>query len=325
MEKQYELAPIQQVPDQPNKIEPIITIGASDLEEYLFNPEMEIEQAVLPASFDFSQYSHYLKALYDFSKINSDQATRESMSLLHFENFFSQQSQVEAGRTVYLDIDTNTINATDIVSGTVTEIELPFFELWEQKKMPGLLIHTHPHSQMPSAIDYAPLLKDYLDNHTRIIRGIIVLCPETQILALATDQTPLLPVTKVDEMVLANQKLITNFFDKGSILLSKAVKKDIQKPLTDLSRYLKATTHLLEALGGGTITQEEFDFKISELEIKHDQALQSKDNQIRERTLRRITPILNRFGNAMLMSFARDAHFKLYSAVDMANFKEFSA
>lgn len=343
MDKQYELVPVKPV-DKPKRIDPV-QIGPSELDDYLFTPGIE-RNTTLPNTFNFSPHAHYLKELYDFSKTDFiyDQETRDKAlasagrvgsngqlmpsSIQALSDLFSQKAHVESGRTLYLDMDTDKIDATGIDSGKVTEVALPFLELWQQRKVPGLLIHTHPASQMPSAIDYDTLLKDYLENGTRLLRGIMVLCPEVQILALATNKTPLLPTAKVDEMIIANNKLTTDFFEKVTKILTKAMEKGIKRPLDLFTQYMQKTISLLQELSDGRITKDEFDMRSSALEIEHDKSLQilrDEGNPVIGKTAERVKHALNRFGNAALVSFARDANLKLYSSTDMVNFREFSA
>lgn len=99
-----------------------------------------------------------------------------------------EEGLLEASRDIYHSISKEAIYATEIRYGSGFSVKNTIFETYGLG-FPLLAVHTHPESQLPSVDDYVNLMMAFDDNR-RVLSGIVVLCPEGQILALATKDTP---------------------------------------------------------------------------------------------------------------------------------------
>lgn len=102
------------------------------------------------------------------------------------------EGEAEVAKAVFFDVKTGLVGATDTVHGDFTSVRSAFVDAYGNDRLPLLEMHTHPTESFPSVIDYQFMLLGNPEAKVRAIRAIAVLCPQTQILALATDQTPML-------------------------------------------------------------------------------------------------------------------------------------
>ena len=342
MDKHFELVPVKPV-DKPKRDEPVI-IKPSDLEDYLFTPGIEIN-AVLPSSFNFSSYSHHLKELYDFSHEDfifeqpqaqtpngtTDNSVVEQSNSgdANANDLLSIKASTERGRVLFFDTKTEKTGVTDITAGKFRELFLPFVELYKEGKIPGIFLHTHPSLSMLSSDDYRKLLVDYIGDGTRVLKGVMALCPDIQILALTTDKTPHLSWDQTSELIMKYNSAIENYVQRGLEILNNYQLKKVLKPLEIAKEHSERRITLLQRFADGEINMNEYDKQVEVIDqeldaMKKDGSLSLSSEEL-EKILRRIDRVLIPFINATLMGFARDTHMKLYSSTDMKTFKEFSA
>jgi hypothetical protein len=105
-------------------------------------------------------------------------------------------SLVEWGRTVYCDPENATIQITEIVEGQPSApgedptVEPGVLSTLRDGHIPLLPVHVHPENGMLNDFDYAVLLQKAYPDGQPAVRASMVLCPDMQILAVATNETP---------------------------------------------------------------------------------------------------------------------------------------
>ncbi len=121
----------------------------------------------------------------------------------HLTGLREQAAQInsEVARLVYLDPHTKTVEHKDRTDFNETSVKPVPRGPWQ---IPLIEVHTHPGSgpgaSNPSVVDYAKLLMGYMGEQIGDVKvspkrswnAIVVISPENQILALATDKTPIL-------------------------------------------------------------------------------------------------------------------------------------
>lgn len=99
-----------------------------------------------------------------------------------------QVAKSERAVGLYLDTSTMEIKYTKVKIGDHSNVEDPRIGFEARNNIMFLEIHTHLLPSLPSPVDYGPLLIDR--GSARFCRGIVVLCPGVQVMAVATNQTP---------------------------------------------------------------------------------------------------------------------------------------
>ncbi len=102
------------------------------------------------------------------------------------------EDEVEVSKTIYYDGEMNSVRVTDPVQGDHGSVRSSITKAYDAYKRPLIEMHTHSEESLPSVEDYQFILMGNPEAKSRAIRAIAVLCPKIQILALATDQTPIL-------------------------------------------------------------------------------------------------------------------------------------
>lgn len=216
--------------------------------------------------------------------------------------------QLEQGKIVYAEINTNQIKATSSAYGTANEINfLPLKQEVATNRGVGVLeIHDHPgYGGLFTPPDYISMIFGNTRKKLRAINGIMILCPGMQVMALATDETPIF-----DYPLKANEFVNTRMVDiRGQE--EQAIKEDLADLQTEVNNRasIELIGHVLTQAGRGDIVG---------------QALQVANKRV-DAAIKESFDKHYRVDNTLLVSLANELRVKLYFSTDMRNFKEFSA
>lgn len=245
--------------------------------------------------------------------------------------FINRQGEVERARTFYIDPPELSIKASEISFGEHTSVQGKTIGLLNDEKSPILEAHTHPTDSLPSAQDYWPLItRLYKDESIPVASAIIVACPNIQILALATRETPV--------MTLDDAKALWTEYDSPSEdekqtrnTLMKRIKK-VQNSITttvDITKqaldYIRRQEQKMLADGQSEEAIVAM-LKAAEKDFEKQLTLfQKKYGRNFERASQQFWNFFKISYNTRLIEFTRLINVKLYSSTNCRDFYEFSA
>ncbi len=235
-----------------------------------------------------------------------------------------EEKPIEQAKVAYLDVKTNTIKAITTTYGDNSTVDMlaGLNEAANAGGLPMMLVHEHPRDSMFSPDDYFPLIFGDKQTNTRVVNGIMVMTPGMQVMALATNETPLFStMNDADNLIEShNQERIaakTQLEDKGQAEIDRQL---------GARAAIEQTTKAIEDFAAKTDTSN--DPKLQQLianmvESKNKAVAETEQNILSaDQEVKNGVP---RLVNASLISLAREMHVKLYISTDKRNFKEFSA
>lgn len=254
-----------------------------------------------------------------------------------WKDIILDQKPTERAQTIYYDQINDSILATSIEHGKFAETTTDTFNVFKRGFSPLFEVHTHPFNRLFSTQDYLRMIMGLMDNYPyRLLKSAIVLCPDCQIMALATPKTLLLTSRNLStEINLFLEKYNLDKSDIGRRIddISKHFIDMINKPYEiSMNLYAKNIQEMEEEYRyyeRGLYSGEELNIMrnnlvkryrkdVKETHSKNSNYINSPevDNLIIERTL-----IYIKHG----LELAQDINPKLYFATDFRHFKEFSA
>jgi hypothetical protein len=224
---------------------------------------------------------------------------------------------VEQARVVFIGGDGN-ISSTSSEYGYGEEVDLgvPFQETRQKNGLPIVAIHTHPKDANFSFPDYKPLILGNSHENMRLVNSMIVLCPDIQIMAVATKDTPILSNKGADELIMGK--------------LDENQKKDltIMGQMIETLQSLSARKQIVDTLGMlKQMAGEKYPDVVDKALKEHD--VQEGESEKIQAEMKRVSKDTTDKGpqslNADLIAFSSEMNVKLYFSQDMRTFKEFSA
>ena len=193
------------------------------------------------------------------------------------------------------------------------------------------VMHTHPFDSLPSTIDYQPVLFGDPEIGHRFAPGIIVLCPDMQILALATGETPILSPDVVTQYVRSFE--LNDISDKDATYQSyeqvAQAAASIQQVHEDaIRRSAERYALMTNRVNSGRLDAKTA-ARILKRRLQREQARAEREGTALTdkagKHLANAHTTENRYINSLNIAFARSIGVKLYVSSDMENFDEFSA
>jgi len=132
------------------------------------------------------------------SSQNIGPATKEMLERI--ESQASEKANVENSSVIYYDPKEKAIDASPVNFGEIEKVEISTLDVLREGNRPMIEIHTHPNDSLFSIEDYSRMLVDF-HNGMRLVKSIMVLCPNIQVLGIATNRTPLLDVDPTVELL----------------------------------------------------------------------------------------------------------------------------
>lgn len=275
-----------------------------------------------PDTLDLGLFEGYFRKLHEQRKLITQDLFPEDDELKgkHF-----QEGVGEVGQTIYYDMEVHSFAATESRQGDLASVESTLAEAFEEgKKLPIADIHTHPGENLPSVIDYYYMLVGDPNFNIRAIRAIAVLCPQTQIFAVATDKTPIMAdKEQVDKLLLEKGEKARQYEGaEGPYLLTlgnrnKRVNSFRGRAGEETSKQI--FENMLNKLSQGLEVGPD-DLKPSDSFIQLSEKAIRVGAKAEAKWLARLAKIYNR----IQLEFAEEMGIKLYFSQDFRNFTAFS-
>jgi len=115
---------------------------------------------------------------------------------------------VEQGKVVYVTIKTGEIGETNTVTGSELGVDLKpaLMEAINNGGIPIMVVHSHPNEYMFTPKDYLTLVSGNEPKSIRITRAEVILLPDnSQVMAVATSETPIFSSPEEAKKYLANR------------------------------------------------------------------------------------------------------------------------
>ncbi len=234
----------------------------------------------------------------------------DAISQMYTTPKFDQETgeMLEQGRLVYVDIETGEIKTTSPTYGSPSEVDLRKMKQ-EVLNMGGssiLEMHDHPgYGGLFTPPDYFSIIFGNSKRMIRGINGIVILCPGMQIMALATDETPIIDDPyKVNEYITSK---MANILEQEEQAVNEGL-ADLQTEV-NIRGQVQLLGQVLSQAGHGDTA---------------DKALQVANARVDAATKEAYDKHY-RVDNTLLVNLANELRVKLYFSTDTRNFKEFSA
>ncbi|KKU62412.1 MAG: hypothetical protein UX87_C0049G0013 [Candidatus Amesbacteria bacterium GW2011_GWA1_47_16] len=240
-----------------------------------------------------------------------------------FETSKQGEVELEQARVIIINTDTQMLGATEPVYGMGAEVNLmeTLDKVPTGNSLPLIIVHTHPQDQLFSFDDYFPMLIGEPETGRRFFRGIMVLTPEMQVMAVATSDTPIFWNAKeAEQFILAHN----TEFEEMKIANVKEKLKQLDE--IGLKKNFLQTLEAVKAMEFDTddATKQQLNAMVKKIQNKEVETLPELESQ---------SQLISREGanmqgwltNSSLVRFANMMQVKLYSSTDTRNFREFSA
>lgn len=185
-------------------------ITGENLHHFLGN-DPNVEGFPLSPTLDLWEYAPLIKGVYAMLNLR-----------------FFDPKRVQLSRALYIDKDSGKIVPSSIAAGSLSSVTYNYREIFQRGDYCLIESYTKPEDGLPYAEDYLPLIQG-------VMKGILVLCPNFQLLALVTNQTS--RIYDADEALAYLEKLDKNPFTVKGM----SVARDLQVKLyssTDMRHFL---------------------------------------------------------------------------------------
>lgn len=227
---------------------------------------------------------------------------------------------LEVGRAVYAGVKSDEIAATSMVFGYGNEVDLTSVVKEATKKggLPFVTIHTHPNEGFFSPDDFSQLIFNIgnVDEPMRYIYAEMVLLPGMQLLAIATDDTPLLHPEDASSLT---QAKMTDLESAQIEVLSNSL--ELLQNIGERKRIIETLREMRKVVGEEHA--DLFDKEKERLGIRENES--EELDKVSAEVAEQVSNIESRKLTSIQFSFARELNLKLYFSRDMRTFKEFSA
>ncbi len=245
-------------------------------------------------------------------------------------NSVNVEGEAEVASTIYWDTSKDTIESTEVIHGNLSSVRSSFIDAFGPERLPLIEMHTHPHESLASDVDYQFMLFGDPEKNVRALHAILILCPKTQILALATAQTPIIHPDQLPDLLdkwnetsriyegndgqylrtLKNRlstvtdyqaKAITGFFEKRNKTWEDYVQRIVD------SGYIEYDQD-------ETVSQEDENNK-AELD-----RISARVSDVRSKLFAKLAKHSDKVFNNIQRQFVREMGIKLYASTDFRHF-----
>ena len=324
--------------------------GLVDTDSFLFYLRGKFNPSVQEASFaenlDLSVFTSFMQEVYETerdgfvydkqmrkewkdleNKIRRDNLGGTADFLLdHTKQMGGSKAIAERARVIYWGIKGG-VQGTKISSGDHTSVSQfwTFLRTALHLGIPLMDIHTHPDDALPSTADYYELVCSPYEGK-RTVRASMVLCPNIQILTVATPTTPALPYKEYVELKDAYREGIYGSYEGRVHTLERRVGKIRQIPLDRVNRSVNQLVQLNQGHQEGKYSDEERD-ELSQqiLDKLNSEVVTERVRNVLIRTERQYSDEMSHAINTTLLQMPRDLNILTYTSTDMRNFVRSSA
>lgn len=301
---------------------------------YLTSSLIELFESTQPGNV-FSDQDREASSKTDFTETSfeTEQAKEAYRKLTtELEDFAHMQAVVERSRTVYLDYNDNQFRVSPITHHRFDAGKVDTIDIWNQGNLPLMEIHTHPDNTLLSPVDYWRILgRVFSDSPEGLIRSAILICPDIQILAVATNETQLIEPSMFDERIGRALKFIPQENQRLESLRARFLAAHQASMNLLVKRYEASHQNIIQIdkmYAKGLLTEEETNRLLEE---NHQQAIretrygQERSARVMGRANNHLWDYNNYLFNFYLLKFAREMGIKLYASTNFTDFQEFSA
>ena len=223
---------------------------------------------------------------------------------------------------IYIDPRDNTLSMTDPTLGTYDSVKnSKAYEISSEGKRPIKTLHTHPVDSFISPPDfYQMLIPD--NGGKRLINGQLVLCPTLQLMALVTNQTPLLQPEDAYDLVQYWKRKAGGEIEEGAELKLIVEQIEIARG-AEFERILHKASNLVVAIKQTSISANAIRRMLKEVkkaQTQYEVVCRRYENQSGDAQSK-----FNLYQNHQLLQFARDIKVVLYISHNSADFYQFTA
>lgn len=251
-----------------------------------------------------------------------------------FQNpIFDAKADAERTTTIYYNSANDCFDLDPITHGEYASVVTRTFDNMNSSNFPLIEMHTHPDETLFSPADFARLIALGYDEGRSIVRAVLIMTPDKQILALPNPTTPVLPPEEALEFV---DKQNNIFIEEHSAIEKRRIQRITKiNQATDSrvsyinKRHEDIISDLIERREfDGAITQSEGAELRAELEIAaqgYINWLDKKWHFLAAKTNISYAGKKNLLANTINLDFIRKLDLQLFISNDMTNFEAFTA
>lgn len=249
-----------------------------------------------------------------------------------WKNILEDRRPVERYRSIYLDGSDDAVKVSDITHGEYTSTTTDTLDLFKRGHNPLFEIHSHPIDSLFSDADYQRMIMDVtVAGGMRILRGAILVCPNIQILALATPQTMF---TSPEQVELFRKKYDLEDSETGRRIrkiqmeLGEMIDEPFVRLFENAANLSRLSSEEIDYYVKGLYSDQEFGVVKERLMREHATFVDTVEQGAISRLKEVGDPLIverRRLHGLEEMEIAREVNAKLYIATDFRHFKEFTA
>jgi hypothetical protein len=253
------------------------------------------------------------------------------------KEYAEEKGKGERSKVIYYDFERRIIWNTETTHGEYATTTVPTYDLFstlipgngEGRKLPLLEVHTHPENGLFSPKDLLRMVHG--SGQVRGIRGSVVLCPDIQLLALATAQTPVYPQSHISQFLEEwESKIAEQDEHEGTKVFEqrRITREHYDEYMNEIFKEIEGTCWAYkELLDKGEITVDQYArfFKREFHKSKNYRERHERVERMEAASKRKRDAFVNRMHDSAHIKMLRELNIKLYSAHDLAYFTEFSA
>jgi hypothetical protein len=258
---------------------------------------------------------------------------RETFGQSYLPEVWEKKGDAERTQTIFYDDENHLLRVSPIAHGDFASVKTATLQYMDDMMIPYLEIHTHPDNSLPSPVDYTRMITQGYESGRAIVRGMMVLCPDIQILALPTPFTPVLSPDNAAKVIAQASTAFKEIFLPLEIKRRERIIKIGNAAVTRLATLSGEKQDIEKE----EIERREFDGAISqsegaelreELNAEFDTFYQMLADRQRFLTLSSNIKFYQKqrlAENQMFIQFARQLNIELFTSIDMEKFTSWTA
>ncbi len=255
--------------------------------------------------------------------------TPEGRALLEeLKAIYYQKAAGERSTIIFFDRESGNLKRTPLSFGDITSTSSDYNMVIQEKGIPVINIHTHPRNAFFSIQDFSSMLTRAFSDEMPFDYASTVLCPDYQILAIATAETPVMELTEFEQLrdtyraSPEEQKRMDELRKRKAKVegMLATFNSNSEKNLQEYQRTL------LEEVGNQPdILKARIQQWAQDCQDFFDNDFSPRFNRVYAKASQQSNDYAAEVLNRNAVAFARAMNLKLYMATDGAHFREFSA
>ncbi|MCL5784288.1 MAG: hypothetical protein M1142_02960 [Patescibacteria group bacterium] len=247
--------------------------------------------------------------------------------------FANVKGESEDSLSFYYDLVDYQIKSVRSEPGSFGSTPAAIFKVLDMDNcVPLIEVHKHPEDSFFSAQDYHPVLTKAWKESPPLCNAVLLLCPNIQVLSLATFQTPVSSqkdaeklFKPVDENLLEGKEIE---HQRNMKRISRLIKQRGNIPLKTLKSYLTEAAPIEAEMAKQGATSEEIYRvmkEIAERYRKQSEQYLSKIDHSMDQAAEKMLSLLHKTAEGNLINFARSICTVSYISRNFRDFYQFSA